>query len=222
MDIYKGPWPYQISDRSVPASVRLRNIGAIGASRDGHENRFGALPPTILPASDGSQLPTPAFDSIYGGAAYWGHYVVRCATVNDSQTSIDHILAAYSTGNANQYAEAVAQDTGIEKYKIIDIWRDEYGYKRLYDIMMAMGRWEAGARSKYGPGYDAFSIQYDQNDPKVVNELYWGMVHGMREGWRDAGFMIEVTPQELTYQEPKKQLGLWARILRGLKSGEAV
>ena len=48
------------------------------------------------------------------------------------------------------------------------------------------------------------------------------MVHGMREGWRDAGFMIEVTPQELTYQEPKKQLGLWARILRGLKSGEAV
>ena len=43
MKLYTGPWAYSEYDKSVPASVRLRNIGAIGSSRDNHEARFGAF-----------------------------------------------------------------------------------------------------------------------------------------------------------------------------------
>ena len=212
MERYTGPWPYSLTDRSVPASVRLRNLAAIGASRDGHENRFGALPPTLLPASDGSQLPTPAFDSVYGGAAYWGHYVVRRASVDVCQTSVAHIIKAYSTGNATDYAVAVATDAGVDRNERINLWRDTHGFNKLFRVMIAMGRWEAGARSKYGPGYDAFEIMYDPDDPKVTDELFWGMVHGCREAWRDQGYGIDKTPEEMTFVPPQKPKSLWQRL----------
>lgn len=212
MELYTGPWPYSLTDRSVPASVRLRNIGAIGASRDGHENRFGALPPHLLPASDGSQLPTPAFESVYGGAAYWGHYVIRRASVDTCQTSIAHILKAYSTGNEADYAAAVSVDSGIAKDERINLWQDPKGYLKLYRVMIAMGRWEAGARSRYGPGWEAFQIMYDPKDKQVTDELYWGMVHGCREAWRDQGYGIERTPEEMTYVKPKQPKGFWRQL----------
>ena len=203
MDIYTGPWAYSEYDKSVPASVRLRNIGAIGSSRDNHEARFGALDATILPASDGSDLPTPAFASIYGGAAYWGHYVIRRASFEGGKISIQSVMRAYSTGNAAQYTEALEKDCGFTKYYEIDLWGDPDGYHKAYRLMLAMGRWEAGARSKWGPGYEAFEIVYDTGDQSVVDELYWGMIHGMREAWRDAGYSIERTPEEMNYEAPE-------------------
>ena len=204
MKIYTGPWAYSEYDKSVPASVRLRNIGAIGSSRDNHEARFGALDAQTLPASDGTDLPTPAFSSVYGGAAYWGHYVIRRAEVKHGQTNIAAIMKAYSTGNSDAYGNTVARDSGIGMYEMIDLWGDPQGYHKLYRVMIAMGKWEAGARSASAPGYEAFSIVYDLGNQDVVDELYWGMVHGLREAWRDKGFTIRVTPEEMTYsKEPE-------------------
>ena len=203
MNIYTGPWAYSEYDKSVPASVRLRNIGAIGSSRDNHEARFGALDAQTLPASDGTDLPTPAFSSIYGGAAYWGHYVIRRAEVKHGQTNIAAIMKAYSTGNSDTYGNTVARDSGLGMYEMIDLWNDPQGYHKLYRVMIAMGKWEAGARSSSAPGYEAFSIVYNLSDQAVVDELYWGMVHGLREAWRDKGFTIRVTPEEMTYEAPE-------------------
>lgn len=200
MNIYTGPWAYSEYDRSVPASVRLRNIGAIGSSRDNHEARFGALDPHTLPASDGSDLPTPAFESIYGGAAYWGHYIVRRASTKPGVVTISSIMSAYSTGNPQQYLRAICKDTGLDAFEEINFWTDDAAYHKAYSIMLAMGRWEAGARSQYGPGYEAFNIVYNLRDQAVVDELYWGMVHGMREAWRDDGYTIERTPEEMNYE----------------------
>ena len=203
MNIYTGPWAYSEYDKSVPASVRLRNIGAIGSSRDNHEARFGAIDAQTLPASDGTDLPTPAFSSIYGGAAYWGHYVIRRAEVKHGQTNIAAIMKAYSTGNSDTYGNTVARDSGLGMYEMIDLWNDPQGYHKLYRVMIAMGKWEAGARSSSAPGYEAFSIVYNLSDQAVVDELYWGMVHGLREAWRDKGFTIRVTPEEMTYEAPE-------------------
>lgn len=203
MNIYTGPWAYSEYDKSVPASVRLRNIGAIGSSKDNHEARFGAFDAQTLPASDGSDLPTPAFSSIYGGAAYWGHYVIRRAEVKPGQTNIAAIMKAYSTGSADVYGNTVARDSGLGFYEMIDLWNDPQGYHKLYRVMIAMGKWEAGARSSSAPGYEAFSIVYNLSDQAVVDELYWGLVHGMREAWRDQGYTIEVTPEEVfIYEAP--------------------
>ncbi len=204
MNIYTGPWAYSEYDKKVPASVRLRNIGAIGSSRDNHEARFGALDAQTLPASDGSDLPTPAFSSIYGGAAYWGHYVIRRAEVKPGQTNIAQIMKAYSTGSADVYGNTVARDSGLGFYDMIDLWNDPQGYLKLYRVMIAMGKWEAGARSSSAPGYEAFNIVYNLSDQAVVDELYWGMVHGLREAWRDQGYTIEVTPEEVfVYEAPE-------------------
>jgi hypothetical protein len=71
MKLYTGPWAYSEYDKSVPASVRLRNIGAIGSSRDNHEARFGApsrllmVPIYLLQRSPRSTvvLPTMAITS---------------------------------------------------------------------------------------------------------------------------------------------------------------
>lgn len=204
MKLYTGPWAYSEYDKSVPASVRLRNIGAIGSSRDNHEARFGALDPHTLPASDGSDLPTPAFETIYGGAAYWGHYVIRRAEVKAGQTNIAQIMKAYSTGNSDTYGNTVARDSGLGLFEMIDLWRDPKGYHKLYRVMIAMGKWEAGARSIHAPGYEAFSIVYNLQDQAVVDELYWGMIHGLREAWRDNGYSIEVTPEEMTWVAPEE------------------
>ena len=204
MNIYTGPWAYSEYDKKVPASVRLRNIGAIGSSRDNHEARFGALDAQTLPASDGTDLPTPAFSSVYGGAAYWGHYVIRRAEVKPGQTNISSIMKAYATGHADAYGNSVARDSGLGFYEMIDLWNDPQGYHKLYRVMIAMGKWEAGARSSYAPGYEAFNIVYNLSDQAVVDELYWGMVHGLREAWRDKGFTIEVTPEEVfVYEAPE-------------------
>lgn len=200
--VYTGPWAYSEYDKSIPASVRLRNIGAIGSSRDNHEARFGALDPHTLPASDGSDLPTPAFSSIYGGAAYWGHFVIRRAQLVNKPagvTSIASIMKAYSTGHAEAYSRSVSKDSGVGLHEPIDLWSDPQGYHKLYRVMIAMGRWEAGARSESAPGYEAFNVVYNLFDQAVVDELYWGMVHGCREAWRDQGYTIEVTPEEMTY-----------------------
>lgn len=204
MNIYTGPWAYALDDKSVPASVRLRNLGAIGSTRDKHEARFGALSSQELPASDGSQLPTPAFSSIYGGAAYFGHYVIRRAEVKPGVTTIAAIIKAYSTGNAETYGNTVVRDSGIGMYEGIDLWRDPEGYLKLYRVMIAMSKWEAGARSSSAPGYDAYMTVYNLADQAVVDELYWGMVHGLREAWRDQGYTIEVTPEEVfIYEAPE-------------------
>ena len=202
MNIYTGPWAYSEYDKSVPASVRLRNIGAIGSSRDNHEARFGALDAQTLPASDGTDLPTPAFSSVYGGAAYWGHWVIRRAEIKPGVTNIAQIMKKYATGNSDVYGNTVARDSGLSMYEDIDLWRDPKGYLKLYDVMIAMGKWEAGARSSSAPGYEAFNIVYNLSDQAVVDELYWGMVHGLREAWRDQGYTIEVTPEEMTYVPP--------------------
>lgn len=218
MKIYTGPWAYDLHDKSVPASVRLRNIGAIGASRDNHEARFGAIDTATLPASDGSQLPTPAFNSVYGGAAYYGHYVIRRAEVKPGQTNIAAIMKAYSTGNSDTYGNTVARDAGLGMYEVIDLWGDPAGYLRLYQVMVAMGKWEAGARSSAAPGYEAFNIVYDLSDQAVIDELFWGMIHGLREAWRDDGYSIEVTPEEMTYQPPEKpQRSFWSRLFNAQK-----
>ena len=204
MNIYTGPWIYDLNDTSVPASVRLRNLGAIGSTRDNHEARFGALGSQELPASDGSQLPTPAFSSIYGGAAFWGHWVIRRAEIKPGVTNIATILKKYATGNADVYGNTVARDSGIGMYEDIDLWRDPKGYLKLYDVMIAMSKWEAGARSSSAPGYEAYHLVYNLSDQAVVDELYWGMVHGLREAWRDQGYTIEVTPEEVfIYEEPE-------------------
>ena len=204
MKLYTGPWAYSEYDKSVPASVRLRNIGAIGSSRDNHEARFDALDAQTLPASDGSDLPTPAFSTVYGGCSYWGHYVIRRASSKPGVTSIAEIMKAYSTGHSDVYGNTVARETDLGLYEGIDLWRDPDGYRKLYSVMLAMGRWEAGARSVHGPGYEAFNIVYNQQDQAVIDEMYWGMVHGLREGWRDAGYVIEATPEEpWVYETPK-------------------
>jgi len=204
MKLYTGPWAYSEYDKSVPASVRLRNIGAIGSSRDNHEARFGAFDAQTLPASDGTDLPTPAFSSVYGGAAYWGHYVIRRAEVKPGVTTIAAIIKAYSTGHADTYGNTVVRDSGLGMYEGIDLWRDPEGYLKLYRVMLAMGKWEAGARSSSAPGYEAFNIVYNLADQAVVDELYWGMTHGLREAWRDQGFTIEVTPEEMTWVAPEE------------------
>lgn len=204
MDIYKGPWPFDVTDRSVPANVRLLNIGAIGSSRDGHEFRFGALPPHLLPASDGSQLPTPAFESIYGGAAYWGHYVIRRAARNNAIITIEQIMEAYSTGHSDSYARTICDDTGIGYNQEINLWTDPDGYRKLYHIMLAMGRWEAGARKPHSPGYPAFQAVYDTSKQWVVDELFYGMLHGMQEAWRDNGLMITAKDPPKRQEEPEQ------------------
>ena len=204
MKLYTGPWAYSEYDKSVPASVRLRNIGAIGSSRDNYEARFGAFDAQTLPASDGTDLPTPAFSSVYGGAAYWGHYVIRRAEVKPGVTTIAAIIKAYSTGHADTYGNTVVRDSGLGMYEGIDLWRDPEGYLKLYRVMLAMGKWEAGARSSSAPGYEAFNIVYNLADQAVVDELYWGMTHGLREAWRDQGFTIEVTPEEMTWVAPEE------------------
>lgn len=225
MELYTGPWPFDEFDKSAPASVRLRNIGAIGASRKAHEKRFGAVSAQELPASDGSKLPTPCFPHVYGGAAYWGHFVIRRASKTLGTTSIKAIMEAYATGNSTEYETAVSKDTKLAKKERIDVLNDPEGYLKLYRIMIAMGRWEAGARSKGGPGYDAFEAVYDLSDPRVQGELWHGMVHGCREAFRDQGLRITPTPEELTYTPPPKapveppQRPFWkalGAVLRGL------
>lgn len=204
MKLYTGPWAYSEYDKSVPASVRLRNIGAIGSSRKNYEARFGAFDAQTLPASDGTDLPTPAFSSVYGGAAYWGHWVIRRAEIKPGVTNIAQIMKKYATGNADVYGNTVARDSGLAMYEDINLWRDPQGYRKLYNVMVAMGKWEAGARSTSAPGYEAFSIVYNLSDQAVVDELYWGMVHGLREAWRDQGYSIEVTPEEVfVYEAPE-------------------
>ena len=204
MNIYTGPRAYRINDKSVPASVRLYNPGAIGKTKDGHEHRFGALASANLPASDGSQLPTPAFDTVYGGCAYFGHYIIRRAEVKPGQISISSIMKAYSTGHSDVYGNTVARDTGIGLYEPVDLWHDPDGYHKAYKIMLSMGRWEAGARSSSAPGYEAFNRVYNQQDQAVIDEMYWGLVHGMREAWRDKGYTIERTPEEWGYVAPEE------------------
>ena len=204
MNIYTGPRAYDINDKSVPASVRLHNPGAIGKTKDGHEYRFGAIDSATLPASDGSQLPTPAFETVYGGCAYYGHYVIRRAEIRPGQTNIAEIMKAYSTGNSDTYGNTVARDSGIGLYEMIDLWHDPEGYNKLYRVMVAMSKWEAGARSLHSKGYESWNIVYNQADQAVVDEMFWGMVHGLREAWRDKGFIIEVTPEEVfIYEAPE-------------------
>lgn len=219
MNPYTGPWAYSVFDRSVPASVRLRNIGAIGSSRDNHEKRFGALTAQDLPASDGSTLPTPAFAHVYGGAAYWGHYVIRQAFDERGYTTITMIMDAYATGNAAVYKKTISRDTNIHSEEQLLLFYDREVYHKLYRIMLAMGRWEAGARSPEAPGYEAFSVVYNLEDPTVVNELYFGLVHGIREGLRDRGYNIKKTKEELGYataEEPQVTVEedvAWWRVL---------
>ena len=140
------------------------------------------------------------FPHVYGGAAYWGHFVIRRASASDGKISIRSVMQAYSTGNSKAYADSLAKDTGMNIYYEIDLWGDPMGFTKAYNLMLAMGRWEAGARSIHGPGYEAFNIVYNTADQAVIDELYWGMVHGMREAWRDKGFSIERTPEEMNYE----------------------
>lgn len=199
IQLYRGPWIYGLNDKSVPASVRLRNPGAIGASRDGHEYRFGAIDSANLPASDGSTLPTPAFETVYGGSAYWGHYVIRRSEVKPGVISIAQIMKAYSTGHSDSYGNTVAREVGIGLWEAVDLWNDPEGYLKAYRILISMSKWEAGARSASAKGYASWNHVYNQSDQAVIDEMYWGMIHGMREAWRDKGYTIEVTPEEMTY-----------------------
>ena len=219
MDLYTGPWAYSVHDKTVPASVRLRNIGAIGSSKGKHERRFGALSAQDLPASDGTILPTPAFAHVYGGAAYWGHYVIRRAFDERGFTSIAMIMDAYATGHSATYKKTISRDVNINSEEQILLFEDEQAYHKLYRIMIAMGRWEAGARHPSAPGYEAFHIVYNLDDQLVVDELFWGMVHGIREGLRDRGYKIKKTREELGYVAPEEprvtteEGGAWWRTL---------
>jgi hypothetical protein len=130
--------------------------------------------------------------------------VIRRAEIKPGVTNIATILKKYATGNADVYGNTVARDSGLSMYEDIDLWRDPKGYLKLYDVMIAMSKWEAGARSSSAPGYEAYHLVYNLSDQAVVDELYWGLVHGLREGWRDQGYTIEVTPEEVfIYEAPE-------------------
>lgn len=195
--------PYSQNDKSVPASVRLYNIGAIGGSRAKHEKRFGAIDSTKLPGSDGNPLSTPCFTTIYGGGAYFGHYVVRRAYFENRDdmswsVTLRDIFNKYATGDSDTYMNTVSEDTGIGVDEPIDFLgaKDDRGPAKLYWVMLAMGRWEANARKETSKGYDAFQKVYLETQD-LTDELWYGMRHGVWEAVRDAGYSIE--PQETEY-----------------------
>jgi len=147
-------------------------------------------------------LPTPVFNSVYGGCAYWGHYVVRRAEVKPGVITIASIMKAYQTGHSGDYGNTVARETELGLHEAVDLWNDPDGYHKAYRIMLSMGRWEAGARNSSQKGYEPFNLVYNTSDQNVIDEMYYGMVHGMREAWRDKGYTIERTKEELGYVVP--------------------
>jgi len=207
--------PFGIYESSsvAPASVRFYNIGAIGATRAGHENRFGAIDTNALPGSNGKPLPTPAFSTIYGGAAYFGHYVVRRAYFENRDdmswsVTLRDIFKKYQTGSSDQYMNTVSTDTGIGVDEAIDFLgaKDADGPLKLYRVMVAMGRWEANARKETSKHFEAFNRTYQVNQ-SLVDELWWGMRHGVWEAVRDAGYNIEWQNTE-TYFDTKTGMPL--------------
>ena len=191
--------PFGIYESSsvAPASVRYYNIGAIGATRAGHERRFGAIDTNALPGSNGKPLPTPAFSTVYGGAAYFGHYVVRRAYFEERDdlswsVTLRDIFKKYSTGHSDQYMNTVSSDTGIGVDEKIDFLgaKDPEGPTKLYNVMVAMGRWEANARKTTSKHYNAFHTAF-QASQALVDEIWYGMRHGVWEAVRDAGYNIE-------------------------------
>jgi len=196
---------YGPSDKSVPASVRLYNIGAIGSSRDKHENRFGAVESTDLPGSDGKPLSTPCFSTIYGGAAYFGHYITRRVYFenrddNSWTITLREIFKKYATGSSDKYMNTVAKDTKLGVDEAIDILgaKDDKGPAKLYWVMLAMGRWEAAARTKAAKGYASFEKVY-LDTPELQDELWYGMRHGVWEAVRDAGYDIKRQDTEYNF-----------------------
>jgi hypothetical protein len=191
------PFDVNASSSEAPASVRYYNIGAIGASRAGHELRFGAMNAKDLPGSNGKPLSTPVFSTIYGGAAYFGHYVVRRAYFENRDdmswsVTLRDIFKKYQTGSSDQYMNTVSSDTGIGVDEAIDFLgaKDADGPLKLYRVMVAMGRWEANARKETSKHFEAFNRTYQVNQ-SLVDELWWGMRHGVWEAVRDAGYNID-------------------------------
>ena len=172
---------FDLADTSIPASVRSYNIGAIGARADNAQDRFGAFDSIDLPASDGSTLSTPAFRTRAGGAAYYGHWVKNQATDEQGNTSIDQIIRAYGTGNPDDYLNYVSQSTGISPSEPINI-NTSAGQDKLLDVMLAQGRWEAGATREGSPGFDSFNQTYDLSNPLVGDELLSGLYAGVTGG----------------------------------------
>jgi len=199
--------PYKVNDKSVPASVRLYNIGAIGSSRAKHEKRFGAIDSTSLPGSNGKPLSTPCFSTIYGGAAYWGHYIVRrCYFENQDDLSwnvtLRDIFKKYSTGDSDTYMNTVSKDIGVGVDDPIDFLgaKDDKGPAKLFWVMYAMGRWEANARKPSSKGYEPFEKVYSGNQ-QLIDEMWYGMRRGVWEAVRDAGYNIETQPTEFDFDE---------------------
>ena len=172
---------FDLADTSIPASVRSYNIGAIGARADNAQDKFGAFDSINLPASDGSTLSTPAFRTRAGGAAYYGHWVKNQATDEQGNTSIDQIIRAYGTGNPDDYLNYVSQSTGISPSEPINI-NTSAGQDKLLDVMLAQGRWEAGATREGSPGFDSFNQTYDLSNPLVGDELLSGLYAGVTGG----------------------------------------
>ena len=191
------PFGVYESSSVAPASVRFYNIGAIGATRAGHEMRFGAIDTNALPGSNGKPLPTPAFSTVYGGAAYFGHYVVRRAYFENGDdlswsVTLRDIFKKYQTGSSDQYMNTVSQDTGIGVDTPIDFLgaKDADGPLKLYRVMVAMGRWEANGRKPSSKHYEAFNRAYTHTQA-LVDEMWHGMRHGVWEAVRDGGYTIE-------------------------------
>ena len=172
---------FDLADTSIPASVRSYNIAAIGARSDNAQDRFGAFDSIDLPASDGSTLSTPAFRTRAGGAAYYGHWVKNQATDEQGNTSIGQIIRAYGTGNPDDYLNYVSQSTGISPSEPINI-NTSAGQDKLFDVMLAQGRWEAGATREGSPGFDSFNQTYDLSNPLVGDELLSGLYAGVTGG----------------------------------------
>ena len=207
------PFDVNASSSEAPASVRYYNIGAIGASRAGHELRFGAMNAKDLPGSNGKPLSTPVFSTIYGGAAYFGHYVVRRAYFENRDdmswsVTLRDIFKKYQTGSSDQYMNTVSSDTGIGVDEAIDFLgaKDADGPLKLYRVMVAMGRWEANARKETSKHFEAFNRTYQANQ-SLVDELWWGMRHGVWEAVRDAGYNIDWQNTE-TYFDAKTGMPL--------------
>lgn len=192
--------------RIAAAATRFYNIGAIGAANAGHHKKFGVLNSETLVGSDGKPIKTPVFSSVYGGCAYFGHYIVRRVMERmdildpdfkqDFAVNLKSIFKAYSTGNTSSYMNYVKRQTGLNENEAIDVWgnTDKHGPSKLYKVMIAMGRWEAAATSKSdNPNdtrFEAFEATY-LGSQKRINETWYGMIHGIYTRARETGSVIE-------------------------------
>lgn len=197
-----------VSSSVATPSVRFYNIGAIAKDSKGRYTNYGAIASSDLPGSNGRPLATPVFSTVYGGAAYWGDYIARRVYFNDFSrddgtwnVTLREIFKKYSTGHSDSYMNTVSKDTGIGVDEPINFManNDPQGMTKLFNVMVAMGRWEGDARGGNKAHTEAFNKAYMTESAK--NELWYGMRHGLYESIRSAGYTIEKDGYEIPFDE---------------------